>query len=236
MKRSLHVSESGQTSLEDESSLPVRQIIQNLERVYGLPVNERKSDPLEMLIWVILSQATSDVNSHRTFASLRKRFPDWESVLRARETTIAASIMEGGLANQKARVIKNLLKEIKARHGTLDLGFLHKMPVAEAANYLQQFDGVGPKTVACTLLFACRKETFPLDTHIFRILRRIGLIPARGTDAEAHRIMDAIVPKGKFYSFHVNLIRHGRAICRPKEPKCEQCCILDYCEYGQQFI
>ena len=215
---------------------PLRYIIQNLERAYGVPENERPSDPLDMLVGVILSQATSDVNSHRTFAALKRRFPTWADALRARESTIAATIKAGGLANQKARVIKNLLRQIREQHGTLDLSFLHEMTADEAARYLSQFRGIGPKTVACTLLFACDKEIFPLDTHIFRVLRRVGLIPPKCSDAHAHEIMNRLVPPGKFYSFHVNLIRHGRKLCRPREPLCERCPIVEYCDYGQQRV
>ncbi len=224
------------TDEADESPLderPIRYIIQNLERVYGVPENSRRSDPLDMLIQIILSQATSDINSHRTFAVLKRRFPDWDTVLRARESTIAATIQSGGLANQKAAVIKSLLRQIKGERGTLDLNFLHTLAPEAAVEYLSQFRGIGPKTIACTLLFACRTEIFPLDTHIFRILRRVGLIPLKCTDRRAHELMNAIVPAGKFYSFHVNLIRHGRALCRPRDPVCERCPIVEYCDYGQ---
>ena len=215
---------------------PVRYIIQNLERAYGVPENRRPSDPLDMLVGVILSQATSDVNSRRTFAALKRRFPTWDAALRARESTIAATIKAGGLANQKAKVIKNLLRQTKAQHGSLDLSFLHELTTDEAVAYLSQFRGIGPKTVACTLLFACRKDVFPLDTHIFRVLRRVGLIPQKCSDARAHEIMNALVPPGKFYSFHVNLIRHGRKICRPREPLCTRCPVVEYCDYGQTQV
>ncbi len=215
---------------------PVHYIIQNLERVYGVPLNRRSSDPLDMLVKIILSQATSDTNSRRTFAALKKRFPTWDKVLRARTETIATTIREGGLSNQKATVIKDLLRQIKDEHGTLDLDFLHELDEEAATSYLQQFRGIGPKTIACTLLFACRKEVFPLDTHIFRILRRVGLIPQKCTDRRAHEIMNRTVPEGKFYSFHVNLIRHGRTLCRPRDPLCERCPIVEYCDYGQTVI
>jgi endonuclease-3 len=215
---------------------PIRYIIQNLERAYGVPENSRRSDPLDMLVQIILSQATSDTNSRRTFDALKRRFPTWDAALRARESTIAATIQSGGLANQKAAVIKSLLRQIKQERGALDLSFLHRLPPAEAISYLSQFRGIGPKTIACTLLFACRTEVFPLDTHIFRILRRVGLIPQKCTDRRAHEIMNALVPSGKFYSFHVNLIRHGRALCRPRDPSCERCPIVEYCDYGQSMI
>jgi endonuclease-3 len=220
----------------ESSEKPIQYIIQNLERTYGVPENRRASDPLDMLIKIILSQATSDTNSHRTFAALKKRFPVWDALLRARTSTIADTIRAGGLANQKAVVIKDVLRQIKAEHGTLDLDFLHQVSAEEAVTYLSQFRGIGPKTVACTLLFACRKEVFPLDTHIFRVLRRMGLIPQKCTDARAHALMNSIVPRGKFYSLHVNLIRHGRNLCRPREPLCERCPVVEYCDYGQNRI
>ncbi|HEX8072820.1 MAG TPA: hypothetical protein VF546_22935 [Pyrinomonadaceae bacterium] len=216
---------------------PLRYIIQNLERAYGVPANRwAGTDPLDMLVGVILSQATSDTNSRRTFAALKRRCPTWADALRARTATIAATIKEGGLANQKARVIKDLLRQIKAERGTLDLSFLHDLPPAEAVAYLSQFRGIGPKTVACTLLFACGQEVFPLDTHIFRVLRRVGLIPQRSSDTRAHELMNRLVPAGKHYSFHVNLIRHGRALCRPRDPLCTRCPIVEYCDYGQTQI
>src|SRR3954471_10862715 len=114
---------------------PVRYIIQNLERTYGVPVNERASDPLDMLIQIILSQATSDTNSHRTFAALKKRFPTWDAALRARSSTIAETIRAGGLANQKAAVIKSVLGQIKQEHGALDLSFLHDFDEEAAVAY-----------------------------------------------------------------------------------------------------
>lgn len=223
-----------ETAAEEKS---LKYIIQNLERAYGVPENEwAGSDLLDMLVSVILSQATSDTNSRRTFAELKSRYPTWGGVLRARESSIASAIKSGGLANQKARVIKNLLKQISEQHGSLDLSFVAEMSNEGATKYLSKFRGIGPKTVACTLLFACGKDVFPLDTHIFRVLRRVGLVPEKCSDARAHEMLNRIVPAGKFYSFHVNLIRHGRKICRPREPLCERCPVVEYCDYGQARI
>lgn len=215
---------------------PLRYIIQNLERTFDEPVLRPKSDPLEMLAQVILSQATTDALSERTYQSLKTKFKTWDKVLAADESAIAEAIKLGGLANQKAKVIKQLLANIKAEQGTLDLGFLHDLPTREAVTYLKKFRGIGPKTIACTLLFACHKNIFPLDTHIFRVLRRVGIVPQKCTDERAHEILDAVVPEGKFYSLHVNLIRLGRKICRPKDPLCERCPIVEYCDYGSERI
>lgn len=211
---------------------PFKYIVQNLERTFGLPELPAKSDALAMLINIILSQATSDTNSRRTFENLKNRFKTWENVLAASESEIAETIRLGGLANQKAKVIQDLLRQIKETHGKLSLKFVEKMSDEEARDFLQKFRGAGPKTVACTLLFACHKEVFPLDTHIFRVLRRMGILPEKITDVKAHRLLDELAPKGKFYSLHVNLIRLGRKICRPKEPLCHECPLLEYCDYG----
>jgi endonuclease-3 len=216
---------------------PIGYIVQNLERAYGVPENKWTGwDVLDMLISVILSQATSDANSARTYDALKKKFPVWDAVLRARPETLVETIRLGGLANQKAAVIRDLLKQIKERHGSFDLSFLRALPALEAVEYLSSFRGVGPKTAACTLLFACGLEVFPLDTHIFRVLRRVGLIPARCSDRFAHEVMNRVVPADKFYSFHVNLIRHGRKLCRPRDPLCGRCPVVEYCDYGRAKI
>ena len=211
---------------------PFGYIVQNLENTFGEPKLSPKSDLLAMIVEVILSQATSDTNSRRTYQNLKKRFADWEMVLAADESEIADAIRLGGLANQKARVIKDLLRQMKEARGNLSLKFVEKMPDDEARDFLENFRGIGPKTVACTLLFASHKEVFPLDTHIFRVLKRMGVLPAKITDTKAHRLLDELVPTGKFYSLHVNLIRLGRQVCRPREPLCEKCPLIEYCDYG----
>ncbi len=222
---------TSQLAAEIKEEKPFRYIVQNLESTFGEPKLSRKSDPLAMLINIILSQATSDVNSHRTFRNLKAVFRNWETVLAADESEIADAIRLGGLANQKAKVIKDLLQQIKEKHDRLSLKFVEKMPDETARDFLMSFRGVGPKTVACTLLFASHKEVFPLDTHIFRILQRMGILPEKITDVKAHRLLDELVPPGKFYSLHVNLIRLGKQICRPHEPLCEKCPLIEYCDY-----
>lgn len=240
--KSERIARTGSATAQDEAlhalleEKPLKYIVQNLERAFGVPVNRHAHDPLDMLVQIILSQATSDVNSERAFRSLKEHFPMWDAVLRAEAEQVANAIRSGGLANQKAAVIKNLLAQINAEHGALDLNFLQQMTIENATRYLAGFRGLGPKTIACTLLFACRMETFPLDTHIFRVLRRVGLVAAKGTDKQAHELMNRVVPEGKFYSLHVNLIRLGRRVCRPREPLCERCPIVEYCDYGQALV
>ena len=202
-----------------------------IRAAYGAPNIEAGLDPLDVLIETILSQSTTNHNSSRTFENLKRRFKTWDQVRRARVTSIEAAIKSGGLARQKSLRIKELLNEIQRRRGSLDLSFLCAAPLKEAKEFLSSFKGVGPKTVACTLLFACKRPVFPLDVHIFRIARRLGLIPEKCSDAQAHRAMEELIPRGRYYEVHINLIRHGRRICRPRDPLCEQCVIVDYCRY-----
>lgn len=217
----------------DEKKEQLKFVIQNLEATYGVPRNTRREDPLDELIGTILSQSTTDINSDRAFASLKNKFPDWDSARRARTSGIAAVIKSGGLANVKSVVIKNILNEILARRGNLDLSFLKTAPIEQARQFLLSLKGVGPKTAACVLLFACRRQVFPMDTHIFRIARRLGLLPDKITDEQAHRLVESLIPIGKHYSLHINLITHGRKICHPRDPKCERCPLVEHCEYGQ---
>jgi len=211
----------------------VKYITQNLEATYGVPINDSPYNPLDELILTILSQATTDTNSRRAFESLKRRFPDWESARRARPSSIAAAIKSGGLANAKSVAIKNALNEIKTRRGELDVSFLQTAPIEDARKFLTSLAGVGPKTAACVLLFACDREIFPMDTHILRITKRIGLVPERFSDEQSHERMEKLVQPKKHYSLHVNLIRHGRQICRPQNPKCDKCSLIEHCDYGR---
>jgi endonuclease-3 len=214
-----------------EAKETMRYVIQNLRATYGRPKRTPGLDPLDVLIETILSQSTTRINSQRAFDSLKQRFADWGQARRARRATIEAAIHCGGLAEQKSQRIKQLLTDIYERQGSLDLSFLCTAPLAEAREFLSRLKGVGPKTIACTLLFACNRPVFPIDVHIFRIARRLGLIPERSSDQAAHSLMEAMIPPAQYYETHMNLIKHGRTICRPQNPACERCCLIDYCQY-----
>ncbi len=218
----------------------VLNIIQNLEATYGVQINNHRddplSDPLSELILTILSQATSDTNSRRAFENLRRRFQDWETVRRARTSSIASAIKSGGLANAKSVTIKNALNEIKNRRGNLELSFLQTADIEEGRKFLTSITGVGPKTAACVLLFACDREVFPMDTHILRITKRVGLVPGKSNDEQAHRLMEKLIPPKMSYSLHINLIKHGRRICRPQNPKCDRCSLVELCDFGRSKL
>ncbi len=206
-----------------------------LEKSYGTPSPKPYKDPLEELIFTILSQNTNDRNRDRAYTSLRSRFPEWEQVMVAPVLETAEAIKVGGLANQKSARIKKILTLIHDKYGKLDLNFLNKLPVTEGKELLSSFNGVGPKTVACVLLFACHKPVFPVDTHIFRVSSRLGVLPEKCSDVKAHEIMGSLVPPDRVYSFHINVIRHGREVCKPARPKCAGCALRGICPSRDKF-
>ena len=205
-----------------------------LEAFYGRPRQPgRARNPLDSLIRTVLSQNTSDVNSERAYASLRERFPRWEDVMKAPSRSIAAAIRSGGLANQKSRRIKRILRWVKDQFGELSLRSLHQKTDVEIRELLAPLPGIGPKTVHVLMAFALNRDAFPVDTHVHRVTRRLGLIAANATAEKAHALMAPLVPQGRAYSLHVNLIRLGRQLCHPRNPECTPCPLLRECPEGR---
>ncbi|MGQ9573143.1 MAG: endonuclease III domain-containing protein [Dehalococcoidia bacterium] len=217
--------------------LTPREIIDLLRQEYGELRWQPRSDPMSELIRTILSQNTSDTNSGRAFARLRTRFPTWEALLGADPAAIAEAIQVGGLARVKAPRIKAIVEEVWARQGSLrqaqgrpfDLSFLAEMPLEEAKAWLRSLPGVGPKTAACVLLFALGRPALPVDTHVYRVARRLGLVPARTGAAEAHALLEGMLAAEEIYAFHMSLIKHGRRICKAQRPLCHECVLAHGC-------
>ena len=184
---------------------------------------------MSSLVATVLSQNTSDVNSHRAFAALVRRFPDWESVAGADVNELARTIRAGGLADIKARRIKLILREIEEERGSLDLGFLKELRLAEAKAWLRGLPGVGPKTAGCVLLFSLGRPAMPVDTHVFRVARRLGLIDARASVEMAHEILESLVPPENVYEFHILMVEHGRRTCKAQRPRCTVCILRGLC-------
>jgi endonuclease III len=189
---------------------------------------------IDEVVATVLSQHTSDTNSGRAFAQLKDRFPSWEQVAAAPAGQVADAIRCGGIADQKARRIQQILTAISGREGRIDLGRLQDLDDAAARAYLESLPGVGPKTAACVLTFAMGRAAFPVDTHVHRVATRLGWLP-HGTSADrAHRLLEPMVPAGIRYDLHVAMISHGRTVCRAQRPRCGACVLHDLCAYGRQ--
>jgi endonuclease-3 len=184
----------------------------------------------------VLSQHTSDVNTARAFKGLKERFPTWPEVLEADPMELADSIRSGGLADTKAVRIQRILSEIEAHEGDIDLNRLKALEDSEVEEYLVSLPGVGPKTAACVLLFAMGRAAFPVDTHVHRVAIRLGLISAKTSADKAHRLLAEGVAPELRYEFHMQLIRHGREICKAVRPLCTECTLLDLCASGPELL
>ncbi len=207
----------------------VREIQRRLSRTYGPLTPPRHWEPLDELIFTILSQNTSDVNSERAYASLRERFPTWEAAASARPAQVEAAIRTGGLAKVKAPRILAVLREIRRRGGWLDLSWMHEAADQEVDQYLSSLPGVGPKTVACVLAFSLGRPALPVDTHVHRVATRLGLIPPGMLATKAHVALAELVPPRLRIPLHVGFIRLGRTLCKAGRPLCEECPLQDLC-------
>ncbi|RME06656.1 MAG: endonuclease III [Anaerolineae bacterium] len=201
---------------------------------YGSPTWRNPLPPLDELISTILSQNTNDNNRDRAFFALKERFPSWEAVRDAPAEEVIATIRPAGLANQKGPRIQQVLRQITAERGELDLGFLQDWPTDQAMQWLLKFKGVGPKTAAIVLLFSLGKPAFPVDTHIYRVSGRLGLRPPKMSAEKAHQHLAAIFPPETYYAAHLNLIRLGREICTARKAHCRRCPLNDLCEHALQ--
>jgi len=189
----------------------------------------RPRDPVASLVNTILSQNTNDVNRDRAYERLRERFPTWEAVRDAPEEELVEAIRPAGLGPTKGPRIQGALRRITAERGAISLDFLSEMELEEARAWLLALPGVGPKTAAIVLLFALGKRAFPVDTHVHRVTRRLGLIPESASREKAHDLLETLVPPEIYYPLHLNLIAHGRAICHARNPECERCVLEEVC-------
>jgi endonuclease-3 len=206
----------------------VRAIRDRLRQLYGRPRNEPHGHPIAELVRTILSQNTNDRNRDVAYARLRERFSTWETVRDAPADEVIEAIRPGGLAQQKGPRIQAALRRIGDDEPDLD--WLAGADREEAIAYLTGLPGVGRKTAACVLIFALGRPEIPVDTHVYRVGGRLGLFRPNASFEEAHDEMLAITDPEDAYELHINLIRHGREVCRPK-PRCEACALRRMCPY-----
>ncbi len=210
-------------------SVSPRDVMELLGKEYGPVEWIPRYNAAEELVFTILSQHTSDLNSERAFNSLMRRFGTLEAVASAPVSEIEDAIRMGGLAKTKAPRIKAVLNQVAEEVGSFDLSFLAEMPLAEAKAWLKKFPGVGPKTAAIILCFALGMPAMPVDTHIYRVSKRLGFIGPKVSADQAHDILEAMVSPEEVFPFHMYLIRHGRQVCKAQRPRCAECVLAWGC-------
>lgn len=208
-------------------------LIDDLERIHGRARHLPRFDPMDELVSCILSQHTADANSFPAFTRLKETFNDWQDVVNAGPERLADVIREAGLANQKARNIIKTLQTIHDRTGAFSLEELRNMPTEEANDWLLELPGVGPKTAAIVLCFAMGRNKIPVDTHVYRVSWRLGLVPEGLGETKTQTVLEQIVPPTLSFRFHTALIQHGRTICRAPTPLCERCPLTAQCWWYQ---
>ncbi len=214
----------------------IERIARLLEKKYGPKKWKDRGNPLDVLIQTLLSQNTNDRNRDQAYQRLKTLFPKWEDVLEAPFRKVVGALKPGGLAHQKAKRIRKILRWIKRERGRLSLSFLRKLDSQQLKATIGSLEGVGPKTFYCLLLFGLKREVFPVDTHILRIGKRLGLIPKEMRVEKAHQWLAPLIPKGKSLSLHLNLIRFGREICKAKNPSCHICFLSKECLFCEELL
>ncbi len=217
------------TAVKRRPPVPVELVKERLDSIYG-PIEWRpRMIAIDELIFTVLTQNTSDLNAERAYDSLRKQLPTWGQVIEAETTKVADAIRHGGLANQKSIRIQQILVEILKRLGHFELEFLAGWPLEQARNWFTTLPGVGPKTAAVVMAFSLKMPAFPVDTHIHRVSKRLGLIAEKTTADQAHPLMEEMIPEDDRYEMHVLLITHGRQICKARIAQCARCPLSDEC-------
>lgn len=225
--------------VEDTAALAEKAstVNQRLTLKYG-PAQWSRKDPMSMLVDIILSHRTRDAQTAAAYAALKARFATWEELRDAPTADVEATIQGVTWPEQKAPRLQAIMRKITAEQGSLNLDFLKEWPVEQGVEYLSHFEGVGPKTRACVLLFSCRKPILPVDTHVHRVSIRLGLIGPKVSAEAAHALLQALLPNDAqaIYNFHKGLLRHGQQVCVYERPRCQQCILRDLCDYYQKKV
>jgi endonuclease-3 len=213
-------------------------VLERLGERYDHPMwDGPRVDTIDELILTILSQNTADTNSFRAFTALRARYASWDEVLAAPTDELAMVLKPGGLAPTKSRRIQHVLAEVhSATNGSWDLAFLGAWPLEQARAWLTSLPGIGRKTAAIILLFNFGRAAMPVDTHVHRVTRRLGIVPDKVSAERADRILHDLVPDGLRTPLHVAFIRLGREICKAPIPRCAQCPLKDLCPTAPRYL
>lgn len=204
-------------------------IERRLRTAYGQPRHHNPRNPLNDLMFLVLSRMTQETKYIRTYRRLRTVFPRWASVHDAPRRRVESVLKYAGLASTKSRDIKGILREIKRREGRLSLSRLCRLGDDEALSYLTSLPGVSRKTALCVMLYSLGRAAFPVDAHVWRIAGRLGLAPKRTWNERDAMKLESKIPHRIKSSLHVTLLAHGRAVCSARTTQCDRCVIVDLC-------
>jgi endonuclease III len=208
----------------------VRRVARLLEVTYGSPRHGNPIDPMDDLVFIVLSNRTGANVAARVYAAVKSRFADWDELLAANHRELTMLIGPAGLAGKRASQLIGIARRLHADFGTVSLEALRGRDDDDALDYLASLPGVSRKVASCVLLYTMSRQLLPVDVHVHRLTHRLGWHRHKRGD-QSHETLEALVPPELRYGLHVNAIAHGRAVCRSVAPTCESCPIRNYCEY-----
>jgi endonuclease III len=211
----------------------VKNVCITLAREYGKPRLGNPRDPLDDLVYIILSNKTSPLIARRTYKHLKQEFGTWDEMQAAPISRLRAILKPAGLSAIKSRYIRAALRRIERDFGRCDLRALRHWPESEALEYLTALPGVSDKVAKCVMMYTLGKQVLPVDSHVYRVSKRLGWTSRNRAD-QSYAELEYLTPPEFRFSFHVDCIVHGRSICRPEAPDCDNCCIKCYCAYYQE--
>ena len=214
----------------DRPLLPVEKVCRVLEASYGSPRHGNKSNPLDELVYIILSTRTGDRSVRTAYWGLKGVFPSWNRIGPEDVHVLTSILAPAGLGRLKARQIAAIMERLRTEFGRATLAPLKSMTDEEAEAFLTTLPGVGRKVAKCVLMYSLGRELLPVDTHVYRVARRLGFQVKKRADS-SQDLLEAAVPRELRYGFHVNAVAHGRAVCVPRTPRCRVCCISSWCQY-----
>lgn len=210
----------------------LQEVSRRLSREYGDPRLNNKDDPLDELIFIILSAKTTESSYLRTYNALECAFPGWFGILSARPSRVRELIASGGLSTKKERQIRALLRKVDALRIRDLKEYLSESNDEAAEGFLETLPGVGTKSARCVLMYSLERRVFPIDTHVSRVLSRLGVYRSRRLTGPVQDRIQAMIPPEVRYPLHVNLVAHGRAVCTSANPGCRSCLLIDLCRFG----
>jgi endonuclease III len=205
-----------------------------LEQAYGSPRLGNKDDPLDELVFIMLSQMTTGPSYTRVFDRLRASCRTWDDLARFRTSRLSRLIADAGFGPTRAVRIKAIADALIAQFGRVSLDHLRGLSTPEAEDFLTSLPGVGIKTAKCVLMYSLGHAVLPVDTHVARISTRLGFLrPVDRSSRAMHSRLEDLVPPTRRYGYHVNVVSHGRAVCKATSPQCNACVIQRHCPTGK---
>ncbi len=203
-----------------------------LKQCYRSPLLNNKTDPLDELIFIILSQMTTGPSYERVFDRVKAVLPEWQRLTETSVSDLTLLMADAGLSSQRAHRIKHIADQLIQDFGEVSLADLAHSDDEAVLQYLTSLPGVGVKTAKCVMMFSLGRQVLPVDTHTARVAIRLGLVPT-GSTAAIDRNLSVVVSPPLRFDFHVNAVAHGRAVCRAIRPRCDDCVLSSLCPVGR---